>query len=151
MSKTFVYDRFDVCVGTVTSVHVKPDMYTVPGTDGEYIFAEDAINREAVLQSEIRTLQVQLKEAKAGASFEFDHCGITHTVRASNESIKALLAWRKHQETVTNNALRMATDARRKSPDVRQVVEATLNAIHEYNSVAVPDSLIDSVVRRFES
>lgn len=45
--------------------------------------------------------------ADAASSFEFDHCGITHTVSGSAESIKALLAWKAHQEKVTNNALRM--------------------------------------------
>jgi hypothetical protein len=33
--------------------------------DGFYVRAEDAINREAVNEAKIRTLEVQLKEAKA--------------------------------------------------------------------------------------
>lgn len=107
MSKTHVYDRFDA---TGTRI-------MIASPDGYWVKAEDAINREAVLQAEIRTLQVQLKEAKSGASFEFDHGGITQTVRGSNEAIKALLAWRKRQEMLTNNALRMVADARHKSRD----------------------------------
>jgi hypothetical protein len=60
MSKTFVYDRFDVF-----SDEVFENTVSVPNNDGDWIKAEDAINREAVLQAEIRTLQVQLNEAKA--------------------------------------------------------------------------------------
>jgi hypothetical protein len=62
MSKTHVYDRFDVGADAVSNV--RPEMYEVPCSDGDWVKAEDAINREAVLQAEIRTLQVQLKEAR---------------------------------------------------------------------------------------
>jgi hypothetical protein len=55
VSKTFVYDRFDI----------PAQAYTEAAIDGEYVLAEDAINREAVLQAEIRTLQTQLQDAKA--------------------------------------------------------------------------------------
>jgi hypothetical protein len=55
MSKTFVYDRFDISGDGVAS----------RDCEGEFVHAQAAINREAVLQAEIRTLQVQLKEAKA--------------------------------------------------------------------------------------
>jgi hypothetical protein len=33
--------------------------------EGRYVLAEDAINREAVNEAKIRTLEVQLKDAKA--------------------------------------------------------------------------------------
>lgn len=60
MSKTFVYDRFDVYSSG-------DGYYTVEAecsSDGEYVKAEDAINREAVLQAQIRTLETQLKDRK---------------------------------------------------------------------------------------
>jgi hypothetical protein len=57
MTSTFAYKRFDI------------DKYDsneqIPCADGLYVHAEDAINREAVLQAEIRTLQAQLKDARA--------------------------------------------------------------------------------------
>lgn len=53
---TFQWERFDVtadCIGSET--------YEVPDAEGEYVKAEDAINREAVNAAEIATLKVQLK------------------------------------------------------------------------------------------
>jgi hypothetical protein len=43
-------------------------MDEIGSTDGEYVLAEDAINREAVLQAQIRTLEVQLKDARTNAA-----------------------------------------------------------------------------------
>jgi hypothetical protein len=63
MSKTFVYDRFDMRLRYVG--YGDPLMDEIGSTDGEYVLAEDAINREAVLQAHIRTLEVQLKDARA--------------------------------------------------------------------------------------
>lgn len=62
MSKTFVYDRFDVGADSVSNV--RPEMYEVRCSDGDWVRAEDAINREAVLQAKIRTLETQLKDLK---------------------------------------------------------------------------------------
>jgi hypothetical protein len=53
MSKTHVFERFDT-FGDRT-----------PAADGECVLAQDAINREAVLQAQIRTLELQLKDARA--------------------------------------------------------------------------------------
>lgn len=61
MSKSFVYDRFDCTNGG--SQHCYGCYGMDPCSDGDYVKAEDAINREAVLQAQIRTLEVQLKDA----------------------------------------------------------------------------------------
>jgi hypothetical protein len=63
MSKTFVYDRFDCTNGG--SQHCYGCYGMDPCSDGDYVKAEDAINREAVLQAQIRTLETQLKDARA--------------------------------------------------------------------------------------
>lgn len=59
MSKTFVYDRFDMIAGD------GPGVYQEPASDGEWVKAKDAINRDAVLNAQIRTLEVQLKDTRA--------------------------------------------------------------------------------------
>jgi hypothetical protein len=51
MAKTFQWDRFDVQQGSAR-----------PASDGLFVLAQDAINREAVLQASIRTLETQLKD-----------------------------------------------------------------------------------------
>lgn len=62
MSKTFVYDRFDF---------ISPDPWVSdtqcisPNSEGDYVKAQDALNRDAVLQARIRTLEVQLKDREA--------------------------------------------------------------------------------------
>jgi len=58
MSKTFVYDRLDVLAPG-------DEFAMIERSDGPYVLAEDAINREAVLQDEIKTLRAQLKDAQA--------------------------------------------------------------------------------------
>jgi hypothetical protein len=60
MSKTFVYDRWDVS----QTVRVGDQWDSVRDAEGKYVLAEDAINREAVLQAQIRTLEVQLRDAR---------------------------------------------------------------------------------------
>jgi hypothetical protein len=63
MSKTHVFERFDVrgcaCDECFTGVTAQAEF------DGDWVKAQDAINREAVLQAQIRTLEVQLKDARA--------------------------------------------------------------------------------------
>ncbi|SAL01630.1 hypothetical protein AWB80_08170 [Caballeronia pedi] len=63
MSRTFVFDRFDVrgcaCDDCQTGVTTHAEF------DGEWVKAQDAISREAVLQAQIRTLETQLKDARA--------------------------------------------------------------------------------------
>ena len=56
--KRALYRRFDV--------HGWADEYgqheeEIDRSDGKYVLAEDAINREAVLQDEIKTLRAQLR------------------------------------------------------------------------------------------
>jgi hypothetical protein len=64
VSKTFVYERFDAETYTDRwGTLVIP----VAASDGVYVMAEDAINREAVLQARIRTLETQLKDARQDA------------------------------------------------------------------------------------
>ena len=57
---TFKFDRYDIepiDFGTNGTMRINRD-------DGEYVLAEDAINREAVNEAKIRTLETQLKCAK---------------------------------------------------------------------------------------
>ncbi|MFL9902164.1 hypothetical protein PQR71_29180 [Paraburkholderia fungorum] len=62
MTKSFVYDRFDI---NSYDEGYGQEHEEIPRGDGKYVLAEDAINREAVLQAQIRTLEVQLKDARA--------------------------------------------------------------------------------------
>jgi hypothetical protein len=55
MSKTFVYDRYNVKYTNIYQVF--PSIGPVPCAGGKFVLAEDAINREAVLQAQIRTLE----------------------------------------------------------------------------------------------
>lgn len=63
MSRSFAYDRFDV--------HADGDGYisTVEeaNSEGNYVKAQDALDREAVLQARIRTLETQLKDSREEA------------------------------------------------------------------------------------
>jgi hypothetical protein len=57
---TFKFGRYDIepiDFGTNGTMRINRD-------DGEYVLAEDAINREAVNEAKIRTLEVQLKDAR---------------------------------------------------------------------------------------
>lgn len=65
MSKSFVYDRFDAETYTDKWGTI---VIPVAASDGVYVMADDAINREAVLQARIRTLETQLKDARQGAA-----------------------------------------------------------------------------------
>lgn len=50
-----------------------------------------------------------IEQAAASAAvdtFEFEHCGQTHSVRGDRESIKALLKWREEQRRIVERALR---------------------------------------------
>ena len=59
--KTHVWRRFDV----QTAAHeYAADVERTDSADGEYVLAQDAIDREAVLQAQIRTLETQLKDAR---------------------------------------------------------------------------------------
>lgn len=62
MSKTHVFARFDIYPSGPCKT-VRED-----AADGALVLAEDAINREAVLQAQIRTLEAQLKDARAEAA-----------------------------------------------------------------------------------
>jgi hypothetical protein len=70
MSKTFVYDRYDIFGRHLCGCHIEEC------SDGEYVRAQDAIDREAVLQARIRTLEVQLKDAKpSGVTYNVNVAG----------------------------------------------------------------------------
>ena len=79
MNKTFSYDRFDVhacdCDSCFSPVRVTGEF------DGKWIKAEDAINRDAVLTAQIRTLELQLKETKAAALSGMDAAKRTSTIQ----------------------------------------------------------------------
>ena len=52
--KTHVWKRYDIDMGGAAYVD----------SEGEFVVAQDAIDREAVLQAQIRTLETQLKDAR---------------------------------------------------------------------------------------
>lgn len=52
--KTFEFERFDFCDGE------RHD-----SSDGEFVLAQDALDREKVNADRIRVLELQLKEARA--------------------------------------------------------------------------------------
>jgi hypothetical protein len=117
MSKTFVYDRFDCTNGG--SAHCYGCYTMDASSDGDYVRAEDAINREAVLQAEIRTLQVQLKDARAiDANFKNFHrqlCerfGYVHDEKDWKRDQVSLIEWIAKQEPsaakVSDEQIRMA-------------------------------------------
>jgi len=59
---TYVWDRFDIDVLDNYGWNTYSEK---PASDGVYVKAEDAINREAVNADKIRLLEVQLKEMTA--------------------------------------------------------------------------------------
>jgi hypothetical protein len=64
MARSFVYDRLDWGLKySFEGWRVDMD----EASEGEYVLAQDALDREAVLQAQIRTLEVQLKDAKREA------------------------------------------------------------------------------------
>lgn len=63
---TYKWTRYDV-----EAVSLRGGTSLTNRDDGEYVFAEDAINREAVNAAEIATLKVQLKEAKERGDREY--------------------------------------------------------------------------------
>jgi hypothetical protein len=63
MSKTHVFDRFDVGSNRLDD----EDVERWPCSDGYWVKAEDAINRDAALQARIRTLEVQWNDAEKRA------------------------------------------------------------------------------------
>lgn len=64
MSKSFVYDRWDVS----QTLKVGGQWDSVRNAEGKYVLAEDAINRETLLQTQIKTLETQLKGAREDAT-----------------------------------------------------------------------------------
>ena len=56
---TFEFKRYDCTC---------KNRFAVGASDGEWVSADDAINREAVNADKIRTLEVQLKEARLRAN-----------------------------------------------------------------------------------
>jgi len=58
-NKSFVFDRFDVLYSCMGGVDVNAD------SEGEYVNAEAAINREAVNAAKIATLEAQLKDLRS--------------------------------------------------------------------------------------
>jgi hypothetical protein len=61
MSKRFEYERFDMRgIGNEGAI-------VATDSEGDWVKAQDALDREAVLQARIRTLEVQLGAARAAA------------------------------------------------------------------------------------
>lgn len=63
MSKRFEFERFDLraCACDECDMGITPQ----PEFDGDWVKAQDALNRESVLQAQIRTLEAQLKDTRA--------------------------------------------------------------------------------------
>lgn len=65
MSKTYIFERWDIWPhGTCNRIDPESS-YKVSEFDGAWVKADDAINRNAVQQAKIETLEVQFKDAKA--------------------------------------------------------------------------------------
>lgn len=100
MSRTFVFDRYDVCLPTCEcdgqGCECDGLMRANPEFDGAWVKAQDAIDREAVLQSQIRTLETQLKDARAtviadaaGAIYQSRLCGAPSWTDVSRDEYAA--------------------------------------------------------------
>lgn len=61
MSKRFEFERFRM------RAEYGYDVHSIPESDGDWVKAQDALDREAVLQARISTLETQLKDARAAA------------------------------------------------------------------------------------
>lgn len=66
MSKTFVYERYEISGAWLAG---KIRICEGLESDGEWVKAEDAINRDAVLTAQIRTLETQLNEGRQRERF----------------------------------------------------------------------------------
>jgi hypothetical protein len=77
MSKTHVFDRFDVGSNRLDD----EDIERWPCSDGYWVKAQDAIDREAVLQAQIRTLEATLEATKRAALAGMDAATSASSVR----------------------------------------------------------------------
>lgn len=85
MGRTFVFERFDL-FGDRT-----------PAADGEFVSAQEALDREAILQAEIRTLETQLKDARtaiAGSAVIANAAGAE--IAALRELLREVAALRRY-------------------------------------------------------
>jgi hypothetical protein len=108
MSKTHVFERFDL-FGDST-----------PAADGEWVKAQDAIDRDAVLEAQIRTLETQLKDTKRAALAGMDAAKSASRIQyeeaarlRAESSPEALASERAANAILTeeNERLRAALDA----------------------------------------
>jgi hypothetical protein len=89
--KTFVFKRFDI----ETNPHDSCLQYDeVESSDGPYVRAQDAIDREAVLQAKIRVLEIQLKETnqsveKLCARVDANNRALLKVRETANDAIKS--------------------------------------------------------------
>jgi hypothetical protein len=79
VSKKFEFERFDVrgcaCDGCDAGVTTQPEF------DGEYVRAQDALDREAVLQAQIRALQDELEATRRAARAGMDAATSASSIR----------------------------------------------------------------------
>lgn len=106
MSRTFEFERFDA-VGNKDA-------------EGEFVLAQHAIDREAVLQAQIRTLETQLKDTKRAALAGMDAAKSVSAIqlqeaqRARAESSpEALAAERAANAILTDENEQLRADAER--------------------------------------
>jgi protein involved in temperature-dependent protein secretion len=63
--KSFRYERYDLEPNRDYNGEYLDGLAETPDPQGDWVKAQDALDREAVLQAQIRTLETQLKEARA--------------------------------------------------------------------------------------
>jgi hypothetical protein len=61
--KSFRYRRFDI---NAHDNEYGQHHEQIDRAEGEYVLAQDALDREAVLQAQVRTLETQLKDSQKG-------------------------------------------------------------------------------------
>lgn len=88
-NKTFVFDRFDI----QGDGHGYACLIIEPSSDGVYVKAEDAINREAVMYDHIRTLEMQLKDTRA----ERDRLNVIVNEPQKDDFLRAVSTEAEHQ------------------------------------------------------
>jgi hypothetical protein len=146
VSKKFEFERFDVrgcaCDGCDAGVTTQPEF------DGEYVRAQDALDREAVLQAQIRALQDELEATRRAARAGMDAATSASSIRLeeaarlrAESSPEALASERAANAILTdeNDRLRAAVDAAR----IAALDEAAA-AVRDHNRTGrewVPNSL----------
>jgi hypothetical protein len=111
MSKRFEFERFDWMASDCEECG--GDVRERPDNNGDWVRAQDAIDREAVLQAQIRTLELQLKETRAAHA--------TDKTRLDSRCI-VTRDWNEFGEL---------TECERRGIDLRAAIDAAMTAANE--------------------